>query len=98
VIWAVVGLADVYIVAAGGVISAAIAGIATVGGVLINANSQTKPERAEIDESEMGSLRAELLEVKMDRDRWRDLAMEWMPRRRSGDPQPDDTEGHHLPD
>ena len=65
--------------------TAFIGGMFTLAGVIVNAVSQRKPEKVEPDDDPCAKCLAELIEMRADRDRWRNIAETFMPHRRSDD-------------
>lgn len=78
-------VSDAVVIAAGGVLTAVVTGGLGLAGVVLNARRQLSPTEVAVDDSEYGRLAAQLVEVTADRDRWRSLALEWVPRRRVDD-------------
>lgn len=74
--------------AIGGMAVAFIGGGFTLAGVVISVRAQAKPAVAKRDEDPCAQLRADLVEMTEDRNRWRHIAETFMPRRREGDPSP----------
>lgn len=84
--WAV---SDAVVVTIGGVMTAAITGVFATVGVLINARWQREPRKVTLDEDECSQCRVALMEMTEDRDRWRAIALHFMPERRTTDPPPE---------
>lgn len=90
---ALVALSDGAFAMVGVVGAAAVTGIASVTGIVISTTRQRTPVHvtpmppAEIPEAAdaCAECKEALVEMRRERDYWRNLAMEWMPHRRSDD-------------
>lgn len=97
--WAV---SDALVVTIGGAVTAVITGGFATLGVLINARWQREPKKVMPDEDACNQCLVALHEMTDDRDRWRDIALRYLPERRhssTDDPPPGvDSGGHSLSD